>query len=41
MVRYLLIAALAGVGGYAWGLADGLATIEQLAPMVLGQMHPY
>lgn len=41
MTRYLFIAALAFVGGYVSGNADGLTTGLQLAPVVHGQLSPY
>ena len=30
MHRYLFIAVLAGIGGYAWGLSDGLAIADSV-----------
>ncbi|SHN06801.1 hypothetical protein [Phytopseudomonas punonensis] len=40
MRRYLFIAALGFVGGYAWGNADGFAYAVRMAP-VAGQFSPY
>jgi hypothetical protein len=34
MHRYLFIAALAGIGGYTWGLCDGLAIADDVIAQV-------
>lgn len=41
MGRYLFIAAIAFVGGYTTGLFDGLAAVDQVAALTLGQIAPY
>jgi len=37
MHRYLFIAFLAGIGGYLWGLSDGLA----IADSVVAQLQAF